>query len=62
MPSTIHVNSDKCKLAKLFFLTSTDEQERRLSDGYIKQYALAQAMLEMQLVSQEQVYYCSFSA
>ncbi|WGE87224.1 hypothetical protein NYR88_08525 [Actinobacillus equuli subsp. haemolyticus] len=59
---TIHVNSDKCKLAKLFFLTSTDEQERRLSDGYIKQYALAQAMLEMQLVSQEQVYYCSFSA
>ncbi|AFU19871.1 hypothetical protein [Actinobacillus suis] len=60
--STIHVNSEQSKLAKLFFLTSTDEQERQLSDGYIKQYALAQAMLEMQLVSQEQVYYCSLSS
>lgn len=60
--STIHVNSKKHKLAKLFFLTSTDEQERNRSDGYNKQYALAQAMLEMRLVSREQVYYCSFSA
>ncbi|MDG4953361.1 hypothetical protein [Actinobacillus equuli] len=60
--STLHVNSEKRKLANLFFLTSAEEQERNRSDGYIKQYALAQTMIEMQLVSQEQVYYCSFSA
>lgn len=59
--STIHVNSEKSKLANLFFMTSTDEQERHHSDGYMKQYALAQAMLEMKLVTQEQVFYCSLS-
>ncbi|WP_150539422.1 hypothetical protein [Actinobacillus vicugnae] len=57
--STIHVNSAKQKLANLFFLSSTDEQERNCFDGYIKQYAFAQAMLAMQLVNQDQVFYCS---